>query len=272
MKIQSMKGLFQGSLPAFPHARGFGDTIVFLMLAVFMTFGFGAVVMMFLEPLVKGGIGLISSDARDFVFIANADAVAAVKRLLSNAMDCGAAMLLLWSCLQGKPLAETISLNMKRLRFGWIQAVVVAFVGFAVYRGAIWLIYDHFALVQSAGSGNLVNTAKQLSGVALGVMMFQTLVVSAILEEVVHRGLVYNILRSSLRISLTNFTWLAEVLAVLIGAGMFTIIHVFATDNLLPIFIGAVIMTELYRRTGSLVVPILMHSMLNGWIWYTILS
>lgn len=272
IKNLSARGLFQGSLPVFPSSRAFGDTAIFLMIAVFMSFGVGAFAMMFLEPMLKGAIGLISSQARAFVFVANADAWAATSRLLGNAMDCGVALMFLWAFLQGKPMVESISLNVKRLRFGWIQALAFAVVGFGIYRGALWLVYDYLELVQSTGSGSLVNTAKQLSGVAMGIMMFQTLVVAPILEEIVHRGFVYNILRSSLRVSLSRHVWLAEVLASVIAAGLFAMLHVIGASSILPIFIGTLVLNELYRRTGSLVCPILMHVMMNAWVWYSILA
>jgi membrane protease YdiL (CAAX protease family) len=271
MQNLTAKRTFEGSLPMFPSSRSFGDSVIFLMIGVFMSFGLGAFVMMFLEAGLKGAIGLFSTDWRDFVFVANADAWAATSRMLGNAMDCGAALMFLWAFLQGKPMAATIALNVKRLRFGWIQALAFAVVGFGIYRGALWLVYDYLNLVQSAGSGSLVNTAKQLSGVAMGIMMLQTLVVAPILEEIVHRGFVYNILRSSLRVSLGRHVWLAEVLASVIGAGLFAVLHVFGASDVWPIFIGTLVLNELYRRTGSLVCPILLHVMMNAWVWYTIL-
>lgn len=271
MKNLTAEGAFRGSLPVFPSSRSFGDTAIFLLIAVFMSFGFGAFVMMFLEAGLKGAIGLFSIDARDFVFVANADVWSATSRMLGNAMDCGAALLFLWSLLQRKPMAETIALNVKSLRFGWIQALAVAAVGFCIYRGALWLVYDYLALVQSAGSGSLVNTAKQLSGAAMGIMMVQTLLVAPFLEEIVHRGFVYNILRSSLRVSLSGHLWLAEVLASVIGAGLFAVLHVFGASDVWPIFIGTLVLNELYRRTGSLVCPIFLHVMMNAWVWYSIL-
>jgi membrane protease YdiL (CAAX protease family) len=263
--------LLQGSLPLYPWSRAFGDTIILVVIATVMSMGCGAVLMMLLEGGVKAVLGLISSDVRDVVFVANADLVAAISRLLGHAIDCLAALMFLWGSLGGKPVAEALSLNVRRLRFGWLQALLYAGLGFCVYKLAVWLVYDYFAFVAVSGSGGLVKTASQLSGWPMAVMMLQTLVFAPILEEVVHRGFIYNILRSSLRVSLGRHVWLADLLACLFGAGLFTMLHVTASAPL-AIFIGAIIMTELYRRTGSLVCPILMHLMLNAWVWYTLLT
>lgn len=263
--------LVQGSLPLYPWSRAFGDTIILIVIATMMSMGCGAVLMMLVEGGLKAVLGLISTDVRDAVFVANADLAAAISRLLGHAIDCLAALMFLWGSLQGKPPAQTLLLNVKRLRFGWVGAFVCALIGFGVYKLAVWLVYDYFALVAVGGSGGLVKTASQLSGWPMAVMMLQTLVFAPVLEEVVHRGFIYNILRSSLRISLGRHVWLADTLACLFGAGLFTMLHVTASAPL-AIFIGAVIMAELYRRTASLICPILMHLMLNAWVWYTLLT
>jgi membrane protease YdiL (CAAX protease family) len=50
--------------------------------------------------------------------------------------------------------------------------------------------------------------------------------------------------------------------------------HAFGANSvgLLQIMIGAVVLTALYRKTGSLIAPILLHLTLNGIIWYHMLS
>lgn len=265
----SKHSIQSGSLPDFPWPRPFGDTFIFLFIAIIFTFGCGAWLAMFLQAGLKGLLGLFSAELVETVFVDHENIVKTASALLAHATDCGAAMLMFGSILGAERFnRNTLSLDVKRLRYGIVQAVVYAALAFIAYR---YLVAFAYSFASPIADSPQVTTARQLTGVAMGIMMVQTLVLAPILEEVVYRGLVYNILRQSLKLSMPRFAWVAEVIALLICSGLFTMVH-FTSTAPGAIFIGSIVMTLLYRVSGSLVCAIVLHAIMNGAVWVSILS
>lgn len=258
-----------GTLPDFPWARPFGDTFIFLAIAVVFTFGCGAWLVMFLEAGLKGLLGLFSAGLVQSVFVDHADVVKAMSALIAHATDCGAAVLLLGSVLSREQFnRDTLSINVKRLRYGVVQAILYAVSALIAERQLVAFAYSFAAPVAESAQ---VATARHLTGAAMTIMMVQTMLIAPILEELVYRGLIYNILRQSLKLSLPRYVWVAEVISVFGCAAMFTMVHVTASAPG-AIFIGGIVLTLLYRVSGSLVCSMLLHAMLNAAVWYSILS
>ena len=89
-------------------------------------------------------------------------------------------------------------------------------------------------------------------GVALAVVCFGAVVVAAIAEELVFRGLVHNALRRHL----------ALAPAAVAGALLFSFKHGIIGD-LWPLFLFGLALTWLYERTGRLLAPIAFHAANN---------
>jgi len=84
------------------------------------------------------------------------------------------------------------------------------------------------------------------------LMFLAAVVVAAVAEEILFRGLLYNVLRRYLD------RWTAAVGAALI----FSFIHG-VVSNLWSLFLLALVLTWLYERTGRLLAPIVLHAANN---------
>jgi membrane protease YdiL (CAAX protease family) len=85
------------------------------------------------------------------------------------------------------------------------------------------------------------------------LMFVLAVVVAAVGEEILFRGLLYNVLRRYLD------RWTAAVLAALV----FSFAHGVAL-NLWSLFLLALVLTWLYERTGRLLAPVVLHAANNG--------
>lgn len=116
--------------------------------------------------------------------------------------------------------------------------------------------------------------AKSLTGVSVYLFAFLGVVVAPIVEELVFRGFLYNMLRTSLRgerwLALLKNAYASDFAAALISATVFGLFHMnfLSPANLnwpaLPVYmVTGMILAELYRRSGTLYAPILLHAMNN---------
>lgn len=85
------------------------------------------------------------------------------------------------------------------------------------------------------------------------VLAGTAVVVAPIVEETVFRGFVYGVIK---RYTETSF-------AAVMASGMFALVH-FHLGSTLPLFALALGLTAMYERTGSLLVPMVMHAVFNA--------
>jgi membrane protease YdiL (CAAX protease family) len=85
------------------------------------------------------------------------------------------------------------------------------------------------------------------------IMAGAAVIVAPLVEETVFRGFVYGVLKRY------SDTWFAA----LMSSAMFALAH-FHLGSALPLFVLAMGFTLAYERTGSLLVPMVMHALFNG--------
>ncbi len=256
------------AMAEFPYrGRDLFSSLIFCAIGVFMTFGVGMFVVIFAE----GAINFFNPEWTQ-IFGSNQNTRWATEQLIAHTLDLAAALLIFATATEIKPSALCWYKPGKRFGLGLVKLLAGVAIGYAMYYG---LVYLANAWIQPpAVSGPQMTRTLTLTGWQILPMMISTLVVSPVMEELVFRGYVYNVMRTSFRTAMSRYTFAAELIAMLLSAALFTIVHAFGASpfGLLTIFIGSLIMTELYRRTGSLAAPVLMHFVLNAAIWYRILA
>ncbi len=102
---------------------------------------------------------------------------------------------------------------------------------------------------------------QSLAGWPLYVMVL--LVVSGVIfEEIIFRGFLFNMIRSSLWKTGASGNFRADVIAIAVSASAFALMH-FNLSGFLSYFVAGAILAESYRRSGSLYVPIMAHFLNN---------
>ena len=85
------------------------------------------------------------------------------------------------------------------------------------------------------------------------MLIIAAVIVAPIVEETVFRGFIYGVIK--------RFTdsWFAAFCSAL----LFAVVH-FHIGSLIPLTVLALVLCAAYERTGSLVVPMMMHGLFNG--------
>lgn len=80
--------------------------------------------------------------------------------------------------------------------------------------------------------------------------------------------------QTNLRLAWAKQLFRDKLSAKLLSAGLFAIMHAFGASGygILQIMIGSVVLTVLYRLTGSLAAPVALHFVFNAMIWYSLLG
>jgi|AGTN01.1.fsa_nt_gi CAAX amino terminal protease family. len=258
-------------LPGLPFHRDFFGILMLCMMSVMFTMGVGMIVVIFLEAGIKGALNLTSPSLNQLLFESHPNGRWATEQLVGHTIDLIAAAGMLIGLTQINP--KSLSwFNWKGL--GIVRLLLSVAAAYAIYRGALWVVFDYFQVLAGEGSGSQSSRAMQLTFGERIPMLVSTLIVSPVLEELVFRGYVYNVMRTNLRRAWAKQLFCAELVAVILGAGLFALLHAFGASNagLLQIMIGSVILTVLYRLTGSLAAPIALHFTFNAMIWYHMLS
>ena len=160
----------------------------------------------------------------------------------------------------GRRLRDLISFNLRSLQGSWLKAIGLGAVTFAVALVA----EQAMALVYTVPSSDpTADFIKTLGGSALYVMAGLA-ICGPIMEEIIFRGFLFNLLRSSVAMRFDSAA-LATVVAIFGSALIFGLMHM----NLpaLPFYmaLGAVY-AEAYRRSGTLFVPVIAHVLNNSMI------
>lgn len=94
---------------------------------------------------------------------------------------------------------------------------------------------------------NFKSTLIEDKGILLHVLIF-----APIVEEVIFRGYIYKILKSKLPI----------IFSMIISSTLFALIHYNVLSYIL-LFVLSIFLTYIYERNGSIICPIIIHSLFN---------
>ena len=84
------------------------------------------------------------------------------------------------------------------------------------------------------------------------IILIHVLVIAPIVEEIIFRGYMYRILKSRIPI----------IFAVIISSTIFSLIHYNVLSYIL-LFVLSIFLTYIYERNGSIICPIIIHSLFN---------
>lgn len=168
---------------------------------------------------------------------------------------------------------RALGLNLRNARWQLKLAAVALLAGVPMLMGlnvlVLWLAAMLKLRVPEIGHDLLVVLQQADSLAGLATLVLAVVVVAAVLEEVLYRGLLQSALVNALG---ARWRWTC----IFIAAGLFTFMHIgmgtFDPDgeggvtwNALPaLFALALILGWLYERTGSLWPPILLHAGFNA--------
>lgn len=167
--------------------------------------------------------------------------------------------------LENRRLRDVLSLNLKSLNGSWLKAIGLGVVTYVLALACEQLVGQIYTIPSTDPTANFIKT---LGGSAL-YLMVALAVMGPFVEEVIFRGFLYNIVAKYTSSRLTSAT-AANLTAVIGSAAVFGLMHMnFAA---LPFYmvLGAVY-AESYRRSGTLVVPIVAHVLNNSVIAISLL-
>lgn len=176
--------------------------------------------------------------------------------------------------LQGENFGfrKTLALNLDSLKGSWWAVIWRALVAF----GLVIIITQvvEMSLPVSKIHDPAAEFAKSLSGIPALLFMFLGVVLAPFLEEVVFRGFLYNALRTSFRsatgVKFFRHLEVSDYSAALASGLIFGLFHMnfMQFPNLnwfaLPVYaVTGLVLSESYRRSGTLYVPIAVHALNN---------
>ncbi|MFA6211330.1 MAG: CPBP family intramembrane glutamic endopeptidase [Candidatus Obscuribacterales bacterium] len=177
---------------------------------------------------------------------------------------CGFGLQLSWVVRafhkDGLKLRDVISCNLKSLNGSWPKAIGLGVLTFAVGLAAEQLMGLVYTLPSTDPTANFMKT---LGGGAL-YLMAALAMIGPVMEEIIFRGFLFNVLNSSVTKKLGSGT-LTTMVAVVGSAFVFGAMHMNLPALPFYMVLGAVY-AEAYRRSGTLVVPIVAHVLNNSMI------
>ncbi len=189
--------------------------------------------------------------------------------LVATCFVCGfgAELLYIRRCLhkQGMKLRDTMAISLNSLQGSWWAVIWRVLVAFAAVVVLTWLV-QLLPLPEARGA------AEELVGLFVkhppALLIFSVLAVFAapLFEELIFRGFVFNVLRTSLRAErlrkILRSDNAADWAATFISAALFAAAHL-SLAAIPALFITGVVLAELYRRSGTLIAPMLLHGVNN---------
>jgi membrane protease YdiL (CAAX protease family) len=177
---------------------------------------------------------------------------------------CGFGLQLYWVVRafhkDGLKLRDVISCNLKSLNGSWPKAIGLGVLTFVVGLAAEQLMGLVYTLPSTDPTANFMKT---LGGGAL-YLMAALAMIGPVMEEIIFRGFLFNVLNSSVTKKLGSGT-LTTMVAVVGSAFVFGAMHMNLPALPFYMVLGAVY-AEAYRRSGTLVVPIVAHVLNNSMI------
>jgi membrane protease YdiL (CAAX protease family) len=144
----------------------------------------------------------------------------------------------------------------------WLVALAKPLVAFAAIGSVVlwrWTAEGPAGIAQwvRGRASHEAQLAQALTATGMAMLLTQA-VVGPVIEELVFRGLLYKAWEE-------QWGWFV---AMLLSSGVFGAYH----GAFWPAFVGGLVYVALYRRTGSLVAPILAHGIYNATLWYPFLG
>lgn len=165
----------------------------------------------------------------------------------------------------GLRLTEVVGLNLKSLNGSPKTALKYALIALVIGLLAQSLL----SLIPMREPSQAASSfAKGLHGWPLLGFCFLATVIAPIVEEIVFRGYAFNALRATFRngVAFRKFfagnSMFADWMAIAGSAVIFSGAHL-EPSAFLHLFVLGVILAELYRRSGSLICPMILHSLNN---------
>jgi membrane protease YdiL (CAAX protease family) len=164
----------------------------------------------------------------------------------------------------GSGLLQVIGLNLNTLNGSWWEAFKRSAMALAIALG-VQNLMDYLPLPHPEQA--TADLASHLSGASLVSFGVLAAILAPLFEEIIFRGCVFNAFRNIFRegrIStlLRGNHRVADYLAIVLSAAIFAAAHM-DLSAFAQLFVLGMIMAELYRRTGSLICPIMLHAMNN---------
>lgn len=160
---------------------------------------------------------------------------------------------------EGLRMRDVISFNLKSLQGSWLKAIGLGILTFVVGLAAEQLMGLVYTVPSSDPTADFIKT---LGGSAL-FLMAALAMIGPVMEEIIFRGFLFNVLRSSLS---RKFGLAFTTLVSLFGSAfVFGVMHMNLPALPFYMVLGAVY-AEAYRRSGSLVVPVIAHVLNNSMI------
>lgn len=172
---------------------------------------------------------------------------------------------------KGVTLSGAMALNLDALPGKTVIARIGSLLGFVGISYALWFALETaLGAILTAPAQPTAELARQAVGGNFVAFALLAAVAAPFFEEVVFRGFLFQALRTSLHKGrlfawLGNRKGLADFLAVTVSAAIFSVQHMqFHPVTLLLLFLMGCMLAEVYRRSGSLWVPIVLHAVSNG--------
>jgi membrane protease YdiL (CAAX protease family) len=249
----------ENGTPSFPWNGGFLRTLG-AIIVVFFLFNFGSMI---------GQLGL-SYLVHNFVAV---DFVKANKQALVAALGVGRyifgatlCILFLKRICKSASVFTVIRGRASDIRGNWGKTFGWAIVGYFLV-----LIFDaiYMALPVAAPHVPSSDFAQTLGGSALIIFGLGAALTGPFFEEILFRGYAYNMFGQSFRSRFASGSTFASiaatVLATLLSAALFSAMHM-TLSAFIPLFMFGVINAEVYRRSGNIYAPMLVHFFNNGMV------
>ena len=165
---------------------------------------------------------------------------------------------------KGISLREAIGLNLHSLHGSWGEALKRAVISLAIAI-ALQNLLDFVPVPKPHQM--TADMAANATGVSMVAFVFLAAICAPFFEEIIFRGCVFNAFRNIFREG-RIFRWLkenparADYCAVAMSAFLFAAAHLDASA-FFQLFILGVVLAESYRRSGSLLVPMMIHAFNN---------
>jgi membrane protease YdiL (CAAX protease family) len=83
-------------------------------------------------------------------------------------------------------------------------------------------------------------------------LLLHVLIIAPVVEEIIFRGYIYRILKTKIPI----------IFAIIISSTLFSLIH-YNVLSFILLFVLSIFLTYIYERNGSIMCPIIIHSLFN---------